>query len=301
MGLSMIDEEPRVERPEPGAYVPPRAAQPPPPPPPSGGSGSRNSLPMATLVLLILAAGIATAAVSAAVVTLSRNGSNTVSSTGLVAASSQPGTSQTAMPLTSVYRQDGPGVVTISTEQRRFGRPGQGIGSGVVVDTNGDIVTNQHVIANAQQITVTFTDGSTAPATVVTHDPADDLAVVKVSVSASKLHPIPLGNSDTVLVGDNVAAIGSPFDLPGTLTEGIVSGLHRNNPGAGISAHDLIQTDAPINPGNSGGPLINTLGQVIGINESIAGPINGNVGVGFAVPIKQVLKLLPNLGGTPNQ
>jgi len=296
----MIDEEPRMEGPQPTGYVPPQAA--PPVPPPPGASGSRTSLPLSTLVLLILAAGVATAAVSAAVVTLSRNsGANTASSTGTVAASNPPGTSQSAVPLTSIFKQDSPGVVTISTEARRFGRPGQGIGSGVVVDSNGDIVTNEHVIANAQQITVTFTDGTTAPGTVVSHDPTDDLAVVKVSVSGSRLHPVPLGNSDTVLVGDNVAAIGSPFDLPGTLTEGIVSGLHRNNPGAGISAHDLIQTDAPINPGNSGGPLINTLGQVIGINESIAGPINGNVGVGFAVPIKQVLKLLPNLGGAPNQ
>ena len=253
---------------------------------------------MAAIVLLIVAAGIAMAGVSAAVVTLTRNGTaTTVGSNTPVAGSSQPGPSQSAMPLTNIYKQDAPGVVTITTEQRRFGRPGQGVGSGVVADMNGDIITNSHVIANAQQITVTFTDGSTAPGTVTNNDTADDLAIVKVSVAASKLHPIPLGNSDTVLVGDNVAAIGSPFDLPGTLTEGIVSGLHRNNPGTGISAHDLIQTDAPINPGNSGGPLINTLGQVIGINESIAGPINGNVGVGFAVPIKQALKLLPNLGG----
>ena len=300
----MIEEEPHVEGPLSSEYVP-RAALPRPPinpPAPSGGSGSGSSLPMATLVLLILAAGIATAAVSWAMVTLSRNGgAKTAGSAGPVAASTQAGSSQTAMPLTSIYRQDAPGVVTISTEARRFGRPGQGIGSGVVVDNTGDIVTNEHVIANAQQITVTFSDGSAVSGTIVSHDPTDDLAVVRVSVPASKLHPIPLGNSDTVLVGDSVAAIGSPFDLPGTLTEGIVSGLHRNNPGAGISAHDLIQTDAPINPGNSGGPLINTLGQVIGINESISGPISGNVGVGFAVPVKQVLKLLPNLGGAPNQ
>ena len=295
----MIDEEPQLEAPRPVGYVPPQAAPPVPPPP---SRGSTSTVPVAALVLLILAAGIATAAVTAAIVTFAKNsGARSASATGTVAASSQPGPSQTAMPLTTIYKQDGPGVVTISTEQRRFGRPGQGIGSGAVVDGNGDIVTNSHVIANAQQITVTFTDGTNVPATVVTNDTTDDLAVIKVSVAASKLHPIPLGNSDTVLVGDSVAAIGSPFDLPGTLTEGIVSGLHRNNPGAGISAHDLIQTDAPINPGNSGGPLLNTLGQVIGINESISGPINGNVGVGFAVPIKQVLKLLPNLGGTANQ
>ena len=264
-------------------------------------SPPRASVPMTALVLLIIAAGIATAAVTAAVVTLSRN--SAVKSAGSAAASNQPGpgAAQSAVPLTTIYKQDAPGVVTITTEARRLGRTGQGVGSGVVVDMKGDIVTNEHVIANAQQIQVTFSDGSTVAAMVVTHDVNDDLAVLSVSVAASKLHPIPLGNSDSVLVGDTVAAIGSPFDLPGTLTEGIVSGLHRNNPGAGITAHDLIQTDAPINPGNSGGPLLNTLGQVIGINESIQGPINGNVGVGFAVPIKQVLKLLPNLGGAPNQ
>ncbi len=296
----MIDEDPRPVEPQPAAYAPwdgavPVAAQAP--------AAPRSSLPLTTLIVLILAAGIATAAVSAAVVTLSRNSApQAASATAPPAASGQPAPSQSALPLATIYKQDAPGVVTITTEAQRNGRTGQGVGSGVVVDMRGDIVTNSHVIVGAQQIQVTFADGQSVAATVVTNDPADDLAVLNVSVASSRLHPIPLGNSDTVLVGDSVAAIGSPFDLPGTMTEGIVSGLHRSNPGTatsgtGISAHDLIQTDAPINPGNSGGPLLNTLGQVIGINESIQGPINGNVGVGFAVPINQVLKLLPSLGG----
>jgi putative serine protease PepD len=298
----MLNDEPHVVQPEPE----PVAYGSTPPPAPPRGDQPRSSLPIAALVIIILAAGIATAAVTAAFVT---NSQNTAAKTGAtpaasVAASGKPGAAQSLVPLTTIYKQASPGVVTISTEARRFGRAGQGIGSGVVADMKGDIVTNSHVIAGAQQIQVTFSDGTTVPGTVVTNDAADDLAIVNVSVAAAKLHPIPFGNSDTVLIGDSVAAIGAPFDLSGTLTEGIVSGLHRSNPGAGsqgISAHDLIQTDAPINPGNSGGPLLNTLGKVIGINESIDSPINGNVGVGFAVPINQVLKLLPNAGGSPNQ
>ena len=299
--MSMLNDEPHVVQPEPE----PVAYGSPPPAPPRRDH-PRSSLPLTAIVAIILAAGIATAAVTAAVVTNSRNTTATTGATSAasVAASSKAGAAQSVVPLPTIYKQALPGVVTITTEARRLGRAGQGIGSGVVADMKGDIVTNSHVIAGAQQIQVTFNDGTTAAGTVVTNDTADDLAIVNVSVASSELHPIPFGNSDTVLIGDSVAAIGAPFDLSGTLTEGIVSGLHRSNPGAGnqgISAHDLIQTDAPINPGNSGGPLLNTLGKVIGINESIDSPIPGNVGVGFAVPINQVLKLLPNAAGTPNQ
>ena len=297
----MLNDEPHVVQPEPE----PVAYGSPPPPAAPRGDRPRSSLPLTAIVVIILAAGIATAAVTAAIVTNSRNTAATTPTPGAsVAASSKAGAAQSVVPLPTIYKQALPGVVTITTEARRFGRAGQGVGSGVVADMKGDIVTNSHVITGAQQIQVTFSDGTTVAGTVVTNDAADDLAIVNVSVASSELHPIPFGNSDTVLIGDSVAAIGAPFDLSGTLTEGIVSGLHRSNPGAGsqgISAHDLIQTDAPINPGNSGGPLLNTLGKVIGINESIDSPINGNVGVGFAVPINQVLKLLPNAGGTPNQ
>ena len=196
----------------------------------------------------------------------------------------------------SVYAQDAPAVVTISTEVvGRFGQSGQGTGSGIVLDGKGDIVTNAHVVAGAQRITVSFSDGTTAAATLLGSDSSADLAVLRVDVSASHLHPISLGSSDSVQVGDQVYAIGAPFGLSGTLTEGIVSGLHRSNSSAGGTGGDLIQTDAAINPGNSGGALLDTQGRLIGITESIQSPVNGNVGVGFAIPISEVQRLLPAL------
>ena len=199
----------------------------------------------------------------------------------------------------ALYKQAAPGIVTITTEVARRGRTGEGTGSGIVLDTSGNILTNAHVIAGASQIQVTFSDGKTAAASVAGSNTAADLAVVHVSVAASSLHPVPLGDSNTVRVGDAVYAIGAPFGLAETMTAGIVSGLNRSNQGTGLTG--LIQTDAPINPGNSGGALLNTLGQVIGVNDSIESPIAGNVGVGFAIPINAVKQLLNSLEGGANQ
>ena len=194
----------------------------------------------------------------------------------------------------SVYAQVSPGVVTITSVMGN----GQAIGSGIVLDTKGDILTNAHVIAGAQQMQVTLSSGQTVPATLVGSNSGADLAVIRISVPASSLHPVTLGNSGGVQVGDTVYAIGSPFGLSGTLTEGIVSNLSQGGAvSTGASLSGLIQTDAAINPGNSGGPLVNTAGQVIGINNSIESPVNGNVGVGFAIPINQVTQLLPALEG----
>jgi putative serine protease PepD len=206
-----------------------------------------------------------------------------------------------AQPLSgaALYKQASLGVVTITTEVARRGGVGEGTGSGIVLDTGGNILTNAHVIAGASQIQVTFSDGKTAPATVAGSNTAADLAVVHVSVAASSLHPVPLGDSNTVRVGDAVYAIGAPFGLAETMTAGIVSGLNRSNKGSGLTG--LIQTDAPINPGNSGGALLNTLGQVVGVNDSIESPIAGNVGVGFAIPINAVKQLLSSLEGGANQ
>src|ERR1700731_529723 len=198
---------------------------------------------------------------------------------------------QTPSSAPAIYQQAAPGVVTITTETAgRFGRIGEGTGSGIVLNTNGDILTNAHVVAGANQLTVTFNDGRTLPATLVSSNTSADLAVIRVSAAASSLHPLTLGNSDTVLVGDQVYAIGAPFGLDESMTAGIVSGLNRNNTASGLSG--LIQTDAPINPGNSGGALLNTQGQVVGINDSIESPIAGNVGVGFAIPVYLVKQLL---------
>ncbi len=206
-----------------------------------------------------------------------------------------------AQPLSAaaLYKQAAPGIVTITTEVARRGRVGEGTGSGIVLDTAGNILTNAHVIAGASQIQVTFSDGKTASATVAGSNTAADLAVVHVSVAASSLHPVPLGDSNAVRVGDAVYAIGSPFGLAETMTAGIVSGLNRSNQSSGLTG--LIQTDAPINPGNSGGALLNTLGQVIGVNDSIESPIAGNVGVGFAIPINAAKQLISSLEGGANQ
>jgi putative serine protease PepD len=197
----------------------------------------------------------------------------------------------------AIYKQDSPGVVTITVNVRG----GQAIGSGIVLDTKGDILTNAHVISGAQRIDVTFSDGTTASATLVGSNSGADLAVIRVSVAASQLHPLTLGNSSTVQVGDNVYAIGSPFGLSGSLTEGIVSNLGQTSAVSNASSlTGLIQTDAAINPGNSGGPLVNAQGEVIGVNNSIESPVDGNVGVGFAIPINQVKQLLPSLEGGSN-
>jgi len=219
-------------------------------------------------------------------------------------ASSSTGTSLNvaAGSVAALYSQAVPGVVTITQVTSQFGQTGQGTGSGIVVDTQGHILTNAHVVSGAQQIRVTFSDGQTVAATLAGIDTTADLAVIKVSVAASSLHPLTLGNSNSVQVGDSVYAIGAPFGLSGSLSAGVVSALNRSNPASGgASLSHLIQTDAAINPGDSGGPLLNAQGQVIGINDSIESPVDGNVGVGFAISINQATQLLPALEKGLNQ
>jgi len=194
-----------------------------------------------------------------------------------------------------IYKLASPGVVDItatSTQQGSnngfFNTPSQTTqdeGAGVVYNKQGDILTDEHVVANATGVRVNFQDGVSAPAKVLGTDPSTDIAVLKVDVRASELHPIPFANSNNAQVGDPVVAIGSPFGLPETTTAGIVSAVGRsitapNNytiPGA-------IQTDAPINPGNSGGPLLDASGQVLGLNDQIQTNSGDSAGVGFATP-----------------
>jgi len=249
------------------------------------------------VALLVLAGGLGGGALGAEAV-ISRLPASSVASSPLPTSTSSAAAAQPVSAAT-IYKQAAPGIVTITTEVARRGRVGEGTGSGIVLDSSGNILTNAHVIANASQIQVTFSDGKTAPATVAGSNTAADLAIVHVSVAASSLHPVPLGDSSQVRVGDAVYAIGAPFGLAETMTAGIVSGLNRSNQSSGLTG--LIQTDAPINPGNSGGALINTLGQVIGVNDSIESPIAGNVGVGFAIPINAVKQLLNSLEGGANQ
>jgi 2-alkenal reductase len=180
----------------------------------------------------------------------------------------------------------------------------QALGSGFVWDTNGDIVTNNHVVNGASKIEVTFSDGTTVPATVVGTDPYSDLAVIKVNVSADKLHPVTMADSTQVKVGEIAIAIGNPFGFEGSMTVGNVSGIGRDIPtdqvaqsstGATYSIPDVIQTDASINPGNSGGVLVNDQGQVIGVTYSLESASGSSSGIGFAIPSSIVSKVVPQL------
>jgi S1-C subfamily serine protease len=204
-----------------------------------------------------------------------------------------------------IYREDGEGVAFIESEIPAresqsfspFGEPeseggGSATGSGFVIDTEGHLLTNNHVVEGAEQIQVKLgSSDTTYEADVVGADPATDLALLDVKAPADQLHPLTLGRSAEMEVGDPVVAIGNPFGLDRTVTSGIVSALQRQIEAPdGFSITNVIQTDAAINPGNSGGPLINVDGEVIGINSQIAtgGGGGGNVGIGFAIPIDTV-------------
>ncbi len=206
--------------------------------------------------------------------------------------------------LVSLYQRVNPGVVSI----RVVSEQGSGQGSGFVVDTDGHIVTNYHVIEGAQKVEVDFPSGFKAFAEVIGTDLDSDLAVLTVDAPPEELHPIPLGDSDAVQVGQTVVAIGNPFGYSGTMTVGIVSGkgrtldsMHEANSGGYFTTGDIIQTDAAINPGNSGGPLLNLNGEVIGVNRAIqttSFSLNGtpvNSGVGFAVASNIVRRVVPEL------
>jgi S1-C subfamily serine protease len=205
--------------------------------------------------------------------------------------------------LENIYQRANPAVVNIDvaggSDLTEFGS-----GSGFVIDQDGHIVTNNHVIEDADEIDVTFWDGAVAVAKVIGTDPYSDLALLKVDLEPGKLSPLPLGDSDRVKVGQRVIAIGNPFGLVGTMTVGIVSGKGRTLPadsptgGANtFSNPDIIQTDAAINPGNSGGPLLNSLGEVVGVNTAIRtdGLNRANSGVGFAVPVNTVKRVVQQL------
>ncbi len=182
---------------------------------------------------------------------------------------------------------------------------GSALGSGFVWDVQGHIVTNNHVIAGASKITVTFSDGSVYDATVVGTDPNADLAVLKVNAPASLLVPVEVTDSTQVKVGQIAVAIGNPYGLSGTMTEGIISALQRSLPvgesqttGPTYSIPDIIQTDASINPGNSGGVLVDDQGRLIGVTAAIESSTNSNSGIGFVIPSAIVKKVVPSLIST---
>ena len=199
------------------------------------------------------------------------------------------------------YDRIGRGVVNITN--RSYGYdfffrpvPQEGTGSGFVYDTEGHIITNYHVIEGAEELYVTLADETTTPAEVVGTDPSNDLAIIKVDVSPDLLQPIPLGDSDQLRVGQFVIAIGNPFGLEQTLTVGVVSALGRviESPNERFIG-EIIQTDAAINPGNSGGPLLDLSGRVVGVNTAIFSPSRASAGIGFAVPVNTVRRVVPEL------
>jgi S1-C subfamily serine protease len=230
--------------------------------------------------------GDASPAVSPAATTTAEDGGDT---SGLATLASAE-----CLPAADIYESVRPSVVEINVTTVSEGFFGQqqesrGTGTGIVLDEDGHILTNNHVAGNANTIEVRFDDGSVVAADLIGTDPANDLAIVKVDPLDHEPEPATLGDSSELRVGDWVLAIGSPFNLEGTLTQGIVSGLDRTYTATGSTRpiRDMIQTDAAINPGNSGGPLLNCLGEVVGVNTLLENPTGEgvNVGVAFAVSI----------------
>jgi S1-C subfamily serine protease len=273
------------------------------------------SSPLRAFAALVAAAVLGGAvAVGATALLGGFDGGTTVVTETAAAASQQPIAAGGRMSIGEIYKRAAPGVVQITSttsgsSSSLFGDqfnspPQQALGSGFVLDKAGHIVTNYHVVEGASDIKVSFSNQDTVTATVVGSDPSTDISVLRVQAPANALTPLPLGNSDRVQVGDQVVAIGNPFGLARTATAGIISALQRNitSPNEFTIDH-VLQTDAPINHGNSGGPLLNTSGQVIGVNSQIetgdpTGGATGNVGIGFAVPSNTVKNVVAQLLST---
>ncbi|MFZ1041210.1 MAG: trypsin-like peptidase domain-containing protein [Anaerolineales bacterium] len=258
------------------------------------------------LVLAALACQFGTAPITSSQTSTPQVSAPTQQAPIQVQAPNNPATQQDA--LVALYQQTIPGVVTIQVTLSQ----GSALGTGFVYDTQGDIVTNDHVVQGAQnnKVEVDFNSGNKVYGTVVGTDADSDLAIIKVDVPASQLDPLPIGDSDALKIGQTVVAIGNPFGENGTMTVGVVSGLGRTvsslhavpgSNGQTFTAGDFIQTDAAINAGNSGGPLLSLNGQVVGIVESDAtnsftptgGPISS--GIGFAVPAHMLKRVAPLL------
>jgi S1-C subfamily serine protease len=185
---------------------------------------------------------------------------------------------------------------TIYEQDFFFGQQkSQGIGSGFIINADGQILTNNHVVNGSSELEVTLPDKSRYKAQIVTRNPNDDVALIKIDPKGKKLPVLRLGDSEGLQVGQKVLAIGNPFGLSGTLTTGVVSALGRTIRGENQDMEGMIQTDASINSGNSGGPLLDSQGNVIGINTAIYGPNGGSVGIGFAMPINRAKRLLSDL------
>jgi putative serine protease PepD len=222
------------------------------------------------------------------------NGTATTQILNSPSAAVAPAASTTgSLSVNTIYQRSKQGVVDIAVTTPG----GRAEGSGFVIDTRGDIVTNDHVVQGASGLSVRFADGTQASARVVGQDPSSDLAVIRVSgVDASKLQPLTLGDSSKAQVGSGVIAIGSPYGLAGSVTVGVISALDRSiQSPSHYAIAGAIQTDAPINHGNSGGPLLDTNGRVIGVNSQIESGSGDNSGVGFAVPSNTVQRVVKQI------
>ncbi|MFQ5656214.1 MAG: S1C family serine protease [Candidatus Methylomirabilales bacterium] len=245
-----------------------------------------------------------TAAIAAAVVILSMHSPRLLSRETmpppLFAATGQ-GLSDVEQTIIRIYRDVSPAVVHITSTALGYDFffnvvPQQGSGSGFIIDMGGYIVTNNHVVEDARSLEVTLASGRKVPARLIGRDPLNDLAVIKIHVPGEKLHVVRLGDSDPLQIGQLAIAIGNPFGLDRTVTTGVVSSLGRTlRTDSGREIRRLIQTDAAVNPGNSGGPLLNSRGEVIGINTAIFSPTGGSVGIGFAIPINTVKRVVSEL------
>ena len=218
--------------------------------------------------------------------------STSVSSTSSDAAAAETPATTRGLSVEQVVKRESPAVVLVSNETAQGGS----LGSGFLIDDQGHVVTNAHVVDGATKTTVTFQDGTEGKGTILGVDKSTDVAVIKVSKVPAGVHPVPLGNSGDLTVGQDVVAIGNPYGYSGTATTGIVSALKRaiQSP-SGFTIQNAIQTDAAINQGNSGGPLFDNDGRVIGINSQIASENGGNVGIGFAVPIDTVRPIVDSI------
>jgi S1-C subfamily serine protease len=273
------------------------------------GAGKLHRMRQIRLPLLsgLLGGGI----VAALILALGVGGSDkttTIVQQAPIAATTAADTDGKALTAADIYKRDAPGVVFIrSTIVQRSDSPfdlfpteqrGEATGSGFVIDRSGNILTNAHVVDGAVKVTVQFSDNKTVDAKIIGRDTSTDLALLRIDPDGVELHPLVLGSAKDVQVGDPAIAIGNPFGLSRTLTTGVISAKQREIQAPnGFKIDNVLQTDAPINPGNSGGPLLDAVGRVIGINSQIetGGGGNGNVGIGFAVPIDTARKVLPQL------
>jgi S1-C subfamily serine protease len=227
------------------------------------------------------------------------NSDDNNASTASIAGITDPSVATDEQNNIEVFRAISPGVVSINTTRQArgfFDAGGRGAGSGSVIDEQGHVLTNFHVIEDADTVNVSFGGDKSYTARVIGRDPDTDLAVLQVNAPREVLKVVPLGDSDKLTVGQKVLAIGNPFGLDRTLTTGVISGLQRPiEARTGRIIEGAIQTDASINPGNSGGPLLDSQGRMIGINSQILSPAGGSVGVGFAVPVNIAKRVVPQL------